>query len=155
MNWKTEKQNRREVLVCGDFKIIPCKNGKCQLREAGKMKGTFTNAKAAKGQAEFLLEQRQPKAAKAAPKRSGGGRHPKLLGHSICAVVKALGKAGMKAPEAEVLLKKHGIEMASKSLRVQLGFGRNPKSWERHGKPAPLTESEIEQLVKGQTGAAT
>lgn len=150
MNWKTEIQNKREVLVSGDFKIIPCRNGKHQLREAGAIRGTFTDADAAKGQAAFLLEQRQPKSS---PKKGEGGRrHAKLFGHSVCSVVKALGQAGMKAPEAEAVLKKHGIEMSPRSLRVQLGFGRNPQTWEKRGKPAPLTESEIEQLVKGQTG---
>lgn len=74
-----------------------------------------------------------------------GTRHS-LLGHSACAVLKALGNAGVKYPEADEILKRHGIEMPKASVSVQLGFGRNEKAWERHGQPAPLSETEIAQL---------
>lgn len=77
--------------------------------------------------------------------RRKGTRHT-ILGHSACAVIKALGKAGVKYPEADTILKGHGIEMPKASVSVQLGFGRNEKSWERHGQPAPLSEAEIREL---------
>ena len=67
MNWKTKTINKREVLIHDDFQIIPCKNGRCQLREAGKLRGTFTDAATAKAQVAFLLEQRVPKPAPATP----------------------------------------------------------------------------------------
>lgn len=40
----------------------------------------------------------------------------------------------------------YGIEMPKTSLSVQLGFGRNEETWERHGKPAPLTDAQIAEL---------
>jgi hypothetical protein len=74
-----------------------------------------------------------------------GTRHT-ILGHSACAVLKALGKAGVKFPEADAILKRHGIEMPKASVSVQLGFGRNEKAWQRHGQPAPLSDEEVAQL---------
>lgn len=72
-------------------------------------------------------------------------RH-QILGHSACAVLKALGKAGVKYPEADAILKRHGIEMPKASVNVQLGFGRNEHTWQRHGQPAPLTKEQFIEL---------
>ena len=74
------------------------------------------------------------------------GRKSKILGFSACAVAKALGRAGIKLEEADEILRKHGVEMTRASLSVQLGFGRNPASWEKRGEPAPLTEDQIAEL---------
>jgi hypothetical protein len=74
-----------------------------------------------------------------------GTRHT-ILGHSACAVLKALGRVGVKYPEADQILKRNGIEMPKASVSVQLGFGRNENAWQRHGQPAPLTEKDIESL---------
>jgi hypothetical protein len=74
------------------------------------------------------------------------GRKSKILGFSACAVAKALGRAGIKLEEADQILRKHGVEMTRASLSVQLGFGRNPASWEKRGEPAPLTEAQIAEL---------
>ena len=145
MNWTTKTLNKREVLVSGDFSIIPCKNGRQQLRESGKMRGTFTDADAAKAHATFIMDQRKPPAPKR--KRKGGGSvHSKILGFSACAVLKALGRAGVKYPEADATLKRHGIEMPKASVSVQLGFGRNEHTWQRHGQPAPLTSEQLKEL---------
>ncbi len=70
----------------------------------------------------------------------------KVLGYSACAVAKALGKAGVKHEEAVRIFLAHGIEMPKASLSVQLGFGRNPASWKRHGNPAALTAEQIIEL---------
>jgi len=145
MNWTTKTVNKREVLVSGDFSIIPCKNGRQQLRESGKMRGTFTDADAAKAHAAFIMDQRKPPAAKR-ERKGGGSVHPKILGFSACAVLKALGRAGVKYPEADAILKRHGIEMPKASVSVQLGFGRNAQSWQRHGQPAPLTPDQLKKL---------
>jgi hypothetical protein len=80
-----------------------------------------------------------------------GTRHT-ILGHSACAVLKALGKAGVKYPEADTILKRHGIEMPKASVSVQLGFGRNEKTWARHGNPAPLDDAAIGRL-RGESAA--
>ena len=73
-------------------------------------------------------------------------RKNKIMGCSACAVAKALGKAGVKYDEADRIFRAHGIEMPKASLSVQLGFGRRPAAWERHGNPAELTDSQIAEL---------
>jgi hypothetical protein len=80
------------------------------------------------------------------PKRAGKGRKPKIHGFSACAVAKALGAAGVKYEEADRIMRAHNIEMPKASLSVQLGFGRRPASWTRHGKPAELTDEQIAEL---------
>ena len=89
--------------------------------------------------------QQQPAPASGRPK---GAKLNKILGFSACAVAKALGKAGVKHEEADRIFRAHGIEMPKTSLSVQLGFGRNPATWERHGKPAELTDDQIDDLRK-------
>ena len=85
-----------------------------------------------------------------APAKAGRkGKHGSILGFSACAVLKALGHAGVKYPEADAILKREGIEMPKASVSVQLGFGRNEKTWERHGKPAPITKEQIAGLREG------
>jgi len=76
-------------------------------------------------------------------------RKNKIHGFSACAVAKALGAAGVKHEEAERIFRAHGIEMPKASLSVQLGFGRRPATWERHGKPAELTPEQIAELLEG------
>jgi hypothetical protein len=80
------------------------------------------------------------------------GKLNRILGFSACAVAKALGKAGVKYAEADKIFRAHGIEMPKASLSVQLGFGRNTASWERHGKPADLTDVQIDVLRHGVAG---
>jgi hypothetical protein len=120
--------------------------------EFGKMTGrgrtrTFEQVTPAKKRSRSQptpepVESTEPAQAKAPRK---GTRHT-VLGHSACAVLKALGKAGVKYPEADQILKRHGIEMPKASVSVQLGFGRNEKAWQRHGQPAPLTDKDIKSL---------
>jgi hypothetical protein len=89
-----------------------------------------------------------PKAKKTKPTPGTKGRKPTILGHSACAVAKALGRAGLKHEEADRIFRAHGVEMPKASLSVQLGFGRNPELWEKRGQPAPLTEDQIAELRK-------
>lgn len=77
---------------------------------------------------------------------AGKPRKNKIHGFSACAVAKALGAAGVKHEEADRIFLAHGIEMPKASLSVQLGFGRRPATWERHGKPADLTPEQIGDL---------
>jgi len=77
------------------------------------------------------------------------GRKNKIHGFSACAVAKALGAAGVKHEEADRIFRVNGIEMPKASLSVQLGFGRRPATWDRHGKPAELTEEQIAGLRNG------
>ncbi len=147
MKWTEQEAKGKTVLVFEDFKINECANGRCQLRENGKMRGNFTGEEAAKAHAEFLVSQRKPEKKKKSTTRTGKrARHNKILGHSVCSVARALGQAGIKYPEADAIMRAHGNEMPPASLRVQLGFGRNEKSWVRHGHPAPLTEKQIKEL---------
>ena len=76
-------------------------------------------------------------------------RKNKIHGFSACAVAKALGATGVKHDEADRIFLAHGIEMPKASLSVQLGFGRRPETWNRHGKPAELTEAQIAELRAG------
>jgi hypothetical protein len=75
----------------------------------------------------------------------------RIYGFSACAVAKALGRAGVKYPEADRIFRAHGIEMPKTSLSVQLGFGRRATTWDRHGKPAELTDAQIAELRKDAT----
>ena len=70
----------------------------------------------------------------------------RIFGFSACAVAKALGKAGVKYTEGDRIFRAHGIEMPKASLSIQLGFGRNPASWEHHGQPANLTDAQVAEL---------
>ena len=88
----------------------------------------------------------QPAASKPEAVRGTKGKLNRVFGFSACAVAKALGKAGVKYAEANLIFRAHGIEMPKASLSVQLGFGRNPASWERHGKPADLSDAQIAEL---------
>lgn len=87
-------------------------------------------------------------AAKAATKATLG-RHPKVMGHSACAVAKALGKVGVRYDEAVKVMAAQGVKMTERSLRVQLAFGKCPNSWERHGQPAPLSAGQVADLRRG------
>jgi len=81
--------------------------------------------------------------------RPKGTKLNRIMGFSACAVAKALGKAGVKHEEAARIFQAHEIVMPKASLSVQLGFGRNPATWERHGKPADLTDVQIDVLRHG------
>jgi hypothetical protein len=106
--------------------------------EFGKMVGRGKNRSF-----ELITPKDKPMRSTKAPRK--GTRHT-ILGHSACAILKALGKAGVKYPEADEILKHHGIEMPKTSVSVQLGFGRNENSWKRHGQPAALTDRDIKSL---------
>ena len=83
------------------------------------------------------------------------GKLNRIFGFSACAVAKALGKAGVKYAEGDRIFRAHGIEIPKSSLSVQLGFGRNPASWERHGQPASLTEAQVAELRAEVAEAST
>ena len=142
MKWETQIINNREVLVAGDFKISPCKNGMFQLREGTQMRGNFASEDAAKEQASALVGTSTAHCESTTKKH-----HKKIMGYSVCSVVKTLGQAGIKAEKVEEILEKNGVTMSPRSLRVQLALGRNESSWKRHGKPAPLTLHQIETLL--------
>jgi hypothetical protein len=149
MNWKTKTTNDKTTTASGDFNVIHCSNGKFQLRRAGAMLGTFPTLAAAKAKAASVAPPEAPAPAEANAAKAGrptGVKHNKLLGFSACAVAKALGRVGVKFDEADRILKSHGVTMPKASLSVQLGFGRNPNSWERHGKPASLTDEQLADL---------
>ena len=91
----------------------------------------------------------------AAPSASASKRERKnkIFGFSACSVVKALGRAGVKWKEADAILRSHGVSMSKASVSVQLGFGRNESVWEKHGKPAELSEEQITELRRSAEGA--
>jgi len=76
---------------------------------------------------------------------STGKRMPKIMDFSVCAVVRALGAAGVQNGHAKAILAAHGInDMPPASLSVQLGFGRNGTEGR---KPAPLTTEQLNELT--------
>ncbi|PTY02750.1 hypothetical protein DB346_08215 [Verrucomicrobia bacterium LW23] len=89
------------------------------------------------------------------PATSPKGRKNQIFGFSACAVAKALGAAGVKYPEADSIFRAHEIVMPKASLSVQLGFGRRPATWERHGKPAELTPQQVAELRAEALAPAT
>lgn len=97
------------------------------------------------------IEKESPAPAAPTASRPKGTKLNRILGFSACAVAKALGKAGAKHEEADRIFRAHGITMPKASISVQLGFGRNPAKWERHGQPADLTDAQIAELRSGAT----
>ena len=74
---------------------------------------------------------------------SGGKRMNKIMGSSVCSVVRALGAAGVTAPQATAILAANGIiDMSPGSMSVQLGFGRNGKL-----KCADLTAEQLQTIM--------
>lgn len=145
--------------VIDKLKNIDVVRGCTGTLEFGKAKGTGVGKHYRITGFESLSEQDPAPAKKASsakpaqeskadlPKQQASRkRHGDILGHSVCSVIKALGQAGVKYPEADAILKARGIEMPKASVSVQLGFGRNEKSWERHGKPAPLAKEQLAEL---------
>jgi len=84
------------------------------------------------------------------PNDSKVSKRPQIMGHSKCAFVKALGKEGYKYYEAKKVLDVLGISMPPNSIKIQIYFGKNEKTWAKFGKPAELTteqKSELEKLL--------
>jgi len=95
------------------------------------------------------VEQQPAPAPAPATGRPKGAKLNRIMGFSACAVAKSLGKAGVKHEEAARIFLAHEIEMPKASVFVQLGFGRNPAAWERHGKPDELSDTQIAELRAG------
>ena len=66
---------------------------------------------------------------------------------TLCAVAKALGKAGVKHEEADRILHTYGIEMPKATLSVQLGFRRNVAAWQRQGTSSASNAPEFPATV--------
>lgn len=75
-------------------------------------------------------------------------KYPKVMGHSKCAFVKALGAHGYKYYEAQKVLDALGISMPTASIKIQIYFGKNEKTWTKFGKPAELTPEQITEVEK-------
>jgi len=77
--------------------------------------------------------------------RKGKGKLGGLCGYSVAAVLRALGKAGMKAKTAKALMAKLGAVVADHTVQIQIGAGKNGAT--AYGPPAPLTEQQLSELV--------
>ncbi len=96
---------------------------------------------------------KEPKAAKApkakkekkakAAKTGEVKQMPKIHGHSVCAVLRRLGKEGVTTEQAKAILAANGInDMPAASLAVQVGFGRTGKR-----PAADLTAEQVKELI--------
>lgn len=74
-------------------------------------------------------------------------KNPKIMGFGKCAFVKALGRMGYDYARARKVLEHFGVGMPEKSLKIQLYFGRDEKFWDKFGKPAELSEDQINQQI--------
>lgn len=71
-----------------------------------------------------------------------GKQMAKIMGYSVCAVLRKLGNEGVREEHAKAILAKHGVkDMPERSLSVQLALGR------AKSRPlAPLKDSEVKEL---------
>ena len=143
-------EGRRKPIIDA-IKNIDCLAGCTGKLEFGTMKhGRGQNGRITPKAFEPVESEKAAPAGKPAPAEASlpgdKGRKNKIHGFSACAVAKAFGKAGVKWEEADRIFRAHGIEMSKASLSVQLGFGRNPATWEKRGEPAPLTDEQIAGL---------
>ena len=72
----------------------------------------------------------------------------KIMGFSKCSFVKALGKNGYTYYHAKKVLDACGISMPDGSIRIQIYFGKKSDLWKKFGKPAELTEEQIDEIEK-------
>lgn len=70
------------------------------------------------------------------------------MGFSKCSFVKALGKNGYTYYHAKKVLNACGISMPKASIRIQIYFGKKSDLWKTFGKPAELTQEQIEEIEK-------
>lgn len=69
-----------------------------------------------------------------------------IFGVSKCAFVKAMGQRGYKHFHAKKVLDALGISMPEASIKIQIYFGKNEKTWTKFGKPAELTPEQLKQI---------
>ena len=82
------------------------------------------------------------------PNDSKTSKISKIMGFSKCSFVKALGKNGYTYYHAKKVLDACGISMPEASIRIQIYFGKKSDLWETFGKPAELTQEQIEEIEK-------
>ena len=91
---------------------------------------------------------------KASKTRTGStGEHGKgalgeWLGHSVTAVLRALGKAGVHAAHARAICAANNIKAADATVSIQTSWGRKQKATDADYKaPADLTEGQLKALL--------
>ena len=82
------------------------------------------------------------------PNNSKTSKISKIMGFSKCSFVKALGKNGYTYYHAKKVLDACGISMPEASIRIQIYFGKKSNLWEKFGKPAELTQEQIDEIEK-------
>lgn len=82
------------------------------------------------------------------PNDSKTSKISKIMGFSKCSFVKALGKNGYTYYHAKKVLDACGISMPEASIRIQIYFGKKSDLWKIFGKPAELTQEQIEEIEK-------
>ena len=64
---------------------------------------------------------------KPVPAATSRTRMEKIFGHSVCSVIRSLGKAGATVAEARVIMEKKGVEVKDTTLSLNVGAGRAGK----------------------------
>lgn len=82
------------------------------------------------------------------PNDSKTSKISKIMGFSKCSFVKALGKNGYTYYHAKKVLDACGISMPDGSIRIQIYFGKKSDLWKKFGKPADLTQEQIDEIEK-------
>ena len=82
------------------------------------------------------------------PNDSKTSKFSKIMGFSKCSFVKALGKNGYTYYHAKKVLDACGISMPDGSIRIQIYFGKKSDLWKKFGKPAELTQEQIDEIEK-------
>lgn len=75
----------------------------------------------------------------------GRGRLGGLLGFSVAAVCRTLGKAGLKARQVQGLMDRLEIKVNPHTVHIQTGAGRNGNM--SYGKPAELSKEQLAELI--------
>jgi len=109
-----------------------------ETKKEPKMKANKTK-KEAKAKAKEAKAAKPERAANKKKQTNGSGHMEKIFGFSVCAVLRRLGKEGVKFEQAVQILAAKKISMPEQSLKVQLSLFKQRT-------PADLTGDQVKEL---------
>lgn len=137
----------------GNYLVRNLRTGKPFFVNSERNFADFQNETEKQKALDIIAEETAPIVSKESkvPKVSNDSKIPKrpqIMGHSKCAFVKSLGTHGYKYYDAKKVLDALGISMPPASIKIQIYFGKNEKTWTKFGKPAELTPEQITEVEK-------